>query len=479
MIRLICLYACWGILYSLPLHSQLAVWDTDQDGMPNGWEYHRQLDLNNPKDAWADPDQDGICNLFEYYLGTDPQDPSQPVFIPYDGRTSLSSFIKNAPRGVVLQVPEGKYALNFLYEVQDPVPRVMIQGGWNNDFTEHDPCMYTTTFDGDEQGAIFDYFITADNSAALILDGLTLQGGSEGAVKFVSYRSKVQLALSNCRLIGNEASRFDAVVVYEDGPFTIISDCIVVNSLLAGNQGTALKVKQSANHTNLKILQSLITNNQYSANDVGAEIAGYGLHFEPLADSALHLQVANSVIWGNENAAIFYDNPQLHPLDANSQYNIYGFLKSRPDSLILYSTADRFTDPRLLISGTDYHFASNSPALKTGIDIGYPTPSPPDLGPVFCTTTPVNTNSQPGEVPPLRIFPNPVTDALHLELLPSTATNLQLRLFDPLGQVIWQERWSGTAPVARSLPMSYLLPGLYQLWISTDKYSRSYTIVRP
>lgn len=461
-----------------PLWGQLEDWDTDQDGMPTAWEYHRELDLDDPRDAWADPDQDGVCNLFEYYLGTHPQDPFQPVFIPYDGSRPLEFFIKNAPRGSVLQVPAGVYDLNYLYAVQDPVPRLMIQGGWNAAFTERDPCRYTTTFNGRQEGPILDYFITADNSAALILDGLSLKNGSAGAVKFISYRSKVQLALSNCQIMGNETDRFDAIVRFEDGPFTIISDCIVINTLLAGNQGTALQVQQYANHTNLKVLNSLITDNHWSANDLGAKVSAYGLHFVPRVDSSLHLQIVNTVLWGNDNADVFYDNPQLHPLDAESRHNIYGTLKSLPDSLIWHGSADRFTDPQLLITKEDYRFAPRSPALGTGTDIGYHATTAPDLGPDFCASTLTNTQSIMPAALLSQVYPNPVKDLLQLELAPTSTTVVELRLLNSLGQVIRQERWFTPVSTRHSIQMGHLPAGLYQLWLTSGDQVQGYTILR-
>jgi hypothetical protein len=52
---------------SLPL-------DTDRDGIPNLWEAHYGLDLNNPFDGDDDPDSDGADNLHEYIADTDPGD---------------------------------------------------------------------------------------------------------------------------------------------------------------------------------------------------------------------------------------------------------------------------------------------------------------------------------------------------------------------------------------------------------------------
>jgi hypothetical protein len=47
-------------------------WDTDGDGIPDGWEVHHGLDPLNPADGGLDPDGDGLSNLQEFFYGSDP-----------------------------------------------------------------------------------------------------------------------------------------------------------------------------------------------------------------------------------------------------------------------------------------------------------------------------------------------------------------------------------------------------------------------
>ena len=48
--------------------------DTDDDGMPDGWELENSLDPLDDSDAAPDDDMDGLSNLQEYWNGTNPSD---------------------------------------------------------------------------------------------------------------------------------------------------------------------------------------------------------------------------------------------------------------------------------------------------------------------------------------------------------------------------------------------------------------------
>ncbi len=54
--------------------SDMTVKDTDEDGMPDGWEYQYGLDPTDRADAMMDLDGDGVTNLDEWKGGSDPTD---------------------------------------------------------------------------------------------------------------------------------------------------------------------------------------------------------------------------------------------------------------------------------------------------------------------------------------------------------------------------------------------------------------------
>lgn len=57
---------------AIPAGPNPTAWDTDGDGMPDGWEMINGLNPINPSDASGDLDGDGLTNLEEYQHGTDP-----------------------------------------------------------------------------------------------------------------------------------------------------------------------------------------------------------------------------------------------------------------------------------------------------------------------------------------------------------------------------------------------------------------------
>jgi hypothetical protein len=64
------------VLAASPTPGRATDGDTDNDGMPDGWETANGLNPSSDADAQEDPDGDQIDNLSEYLAGTDPWDPN-------------------------------------------------------------------------------------------------------------------------------------------------------------------------------------------------------------------------------------------------------------------------------------------------------------------------------------------------------------------------------------------------------------------
>jgi hypothetical protein len=65
--------------------------DSDNDGMPDGWELKFKLNPQDASDAAQDKDQDGYTNVEEYLNGTDPT-----VFVDYTKAENNINILKIA-----------------------------------------------------------------------------------------------------------------------------------------------------------------------------------------------------------------------------------------------------------------------------------------------------------------------------------------------------------------------------------------------
>ncbi|PHN01779.1 T9SS type A sorting domain-containing protein [Flavilitoribacter nigricans] len=468
------------------LPAQLEDWDSDQDAMPNGYEFYRGLNVDDPRDAWQDPDEDGILNIYEYYLGTDPQDKSQPRIVHLEAGEDLNAMIRTAERGTVIRIPTGYYPLNYRHDSQAEAPRLLLQGGWNTDFTQQDHCRYPTVLSGEEQGALFDLLITNGNSTALLIDGCTLQNGSAGAIQLTAYLSKVQLLLANCRIINNSAHRASAILNFRDGEnATLISDLILVNTVLAGNRGTAVRTEQHATRTNLKLLHSLVAFNEYADNDVAPYSSGHGLDVYPDSDSTFYLQIANSILWKNANTEFRIGELEEQTLEVSNTNNLLNFIEEETRQALFAHPSNRSLDPQLESDGDlFFRLAATSPAIAAGVDLGFFPASDPDIGTSPCVA-PLTTVSAAPEAtgPTWTLYPNPAQRNLHLSGNLAKSQTVEWYLFDRIGRKI-SGRNLGPLPAGAfhwTLSDNLLLEsGIYLLQIKAGKHQqlKRFTIIR-
>ncbi len=66
--------------------------DTDEDGMPDGWEVDHALNPIDAADAGSDPDGDGLANVEEFQLGTDPHNYADGAALLAQARSTITQY---------------------------------------------------------------------------------------------------------------------------------------------------------------------------------------------------------------------------------------------------------------------------------------------------------------------------------------------------------------------------------------------------
>jgi len=119
--------------------------DIDDDGMTDSWETSAGLNPNNPKDAWSDLDNDKVLNLFEFQLNSNPNNAASPTVVTINKGGDIALAITSALSGQLIKVEGGRYNVNY---TTFTAKNIMIQGGWNANFTSRNFQLNPTVFDG-------------------------------------------------------------------------------------------------------------------------------------------------------------------------------------------------------------------------------------------------------------------------------------------------------------------------------------------
>jgi hypothetical protein len=273
--------------------------DSDDDGMPDAWESANGLNPNDPSDAWIDSDSDYVMNLFEYQLSSGPNNASTPAVVTVSASENVEAAIGSATTGQVVRVEGGTYDITYM--TFSP-KTIMIQGGWNSDFTRRDLGATPTIFDGHSLGEVL-YFSFSSGANSVILDGLTLTNGEGffGALNMIAKDTSVmKWSIMNCTIANSEStSTFGAaahIIHWDDSK----SDVFVINSIVANNSSSGICNSATENaEGRWKIINSDITNNQSTDAD-----EGYGIDAFTLDDGVLTSKLKNTILWGNQKTAL-------------------------------------------------------------------------------------------------------------------------------------------------------------------------------
>ncbi|MEM8909911.1 MAG: PHP domain-containing protein, partial [Bacteroidota bacterium] len=242
--------------------------DLDRDGMEDNWELLFGFDPTDPRDAWDDADGDFILNRFEFQLQTQPNDNSSPSIINFDPLVhDLDALLDDAETGlVVVRIPEGTYPLTYTNFFTTDY-QLMLQGGWNSDFSEHDPELYPTILDGENSNEVL-YFSTSstavdDLNLSIVLEGLHLINGGGasvfGSLAFLNDEGdEGSLSVYNCKVYDGLAGGIEITTRQPGGHSCIL----IAKTLVVNNNGSGIAGQITGDGTaNWNIYQSTISIN--------------------------------------------------------------------------------------------------------------------------------------------------------------------------------------------------------------------------
>jgi hypothetical protein len=348
----------------LPPQEKTILGDLDEDGMDDDWETMNGLNPMDPTDAWEDADSDFILNLFEFQLQTSPNNDASPAVIEFNPDTDdLPTLMSLAEGGLaVIRIPEGVYPINFIKFYTGSV-RLMLQGGWNTDFTEYNPELYPVVLDGGFLDEVL-YFATSSTitpfaNMDIILEGLDVINGGGfslfGSITFLNDEGvNAALSVYNCKVYGGTANGI-VPVHREPGESTQV---FIAKTLIVQN-GVDAMYSQTTDGASAKLK---IVNCTFSDNDEEGLDA-----FTNDATSNLVIDFINTINWGNTDISFdLNDNITL-----NISYSDYDFLDANPFVVVnesnTISTDPLFEDPLAL----NYRLSTGSPCIDAGTVVGF------------------------------------------------------------------------------------------------------------
>lgn len=441
--------------------------DGDDDGMDDDWEVANGFNPNNPKDAWADKDGDQILNLFEYQLSTDPSNANSPTVtnLTVADAGMIDGMMPLAENSIlVIRLAEGDYnvsAINFF----NANLRLMVQGGWNADFTIYDPKQYKTTFFNNEVDECLWVGMTSDNiqQAGIVIDGIEFRDGGDfslgGALRFTQTSGTGKISVYNCTIYNNAFYGF-SISQRNVGTST---ELIVANTVFANNPTGGL-YSQITNGAKVKWRFLNCTIHNPFGNEGGIDAFTLGEDF----GSFLDLKMTNSINWGNGLYPFNFfagDSIKIHTVNSDIDEN-------DPDVLSKYTSTNSIDADPLFVNtiSNNWNLTDLSPCIDQGIDVGLPfADAALDMGArEFNLMT--NTFTLSEQANTLDLFPNPLgSEALYIDHLPTPLETLDIRIIAAgSGRLVFEQHLSHIQEPQLKLVLPKTISGMYYLQFIFD-----------
>ena len=294
--------------------------DANGDGLSDEWQltYWPGFDAEStdPNAAWLpemDPDGDGLRNIDEYYLGYDPT-----VNDSADGVGAITTLVENVRLGVkfssIYEAIEFSENNDVLIAAAATYDEAIDFKGKSIHLRSTDPddpnVVANTIIDGDGATNVI-YFHTSEDPNA-ILDGFTVQGGTNGVYCYESSSAGIcSPTIQNCIIQDNSTN---GIYVYRYA-FPTVEDCLVCNNGSAGiylcsynSVETVIRGCEILDNGTYGIYSYdyypsfSIENCVIATNNTGTGTISYGIYFQ----EAGQCSIVNCTIVGNTDTSSSY-----------------------------------------------------------------------------------------------------------------------------------------------------------------------------
>jgi len=370
--------------------------DTDDDGMPDAWEIANGLDINDPKDAFCDSDLDMILNLFEFQLNGDPRNPNIPIietFSPEDSQERFDEILdRSIDNHIVLRMSEGEYEL-FYHGTNNVDYKIMIQGGWNDIFTDYNPIEHPTVFRPNMDSPFTNILpplmvgsLDPGFEATFIVDGLRFTDDffGLGFLTFWAHGTNGYCSVSNCSFYDMDD---DPIGFFPSGNAKN-QQLHIINSVISNNRNASAircHINDSAQAEIIIVNSTITQNGSDPVFEINNVIGNAGLRILDLSpDTELDIKITNSIIW--EENVPDYKSIYISPNEGQTSFSVRNSNLSKSctnkDSILITTNHPLDIKPQFESDTVPFlSLNSSGPLKETGIDMGLPFDGlAPDIG---------------------------------------------------------------------------------------------------